>query len=159
MGSMDEIYQQHAQTVYKYLMTLCGNASLAEEITQETFFQAIKGINSFDGSCRITTWLCSIARNQLYAWYRKNPAAVEPQEEDRITDGADEVFLKKEEKIRLLKCIHHLPDTQKEVVQLRIYGNLSFSEIGEVFVKSENWARVTFYRAKENLRKELLKDE
>ena len=159
MVSMDEIYQKYAQTVYKYLMTLCGNDSLAEEITQETFFQAIKGIDSFDGSCKITTWLCSIARNQLYAWYRKNPVSVEPQEEDKITDGSDEILLKKEEKIRLLKCIHQLPDTQKEIVQLRIYGNLSFSEIGEVFGKSENWTRVTFYRAKEILRKELLKNE
>lgn len=163
MQSMDEIYQAYAKTVYKYLLSKAHNPDLAEELTQETFYQAIRSIERFDGSCQISTWLCAIAKNLWFSYQRKHPHT-EPLEnkidEPKLaTASAESEVLEAESRVKLMKKLHVCPEPFREVLYLRIFGNLSFREIGEIMEKTENWARVTFYRGKEKLRKEFVGDE
>ena len=157
MQTMDEIYRQYARTVYKYLLSLTQDADLAEELTQETFYQAIRSSTRYDGSAKITTWLCGIAKNVLFTWRRKHketePLTDAEQNTNLITESSEETALQSMEKIGLIRRLHGLPEPYREVMYLRAFGGLSFKEIAEVSGKTENWARVTFYRGKEKLKK------
>ena len=166
MQSMEEIYRQHAQTVYRYLCSLTGDEDLSEELTQETFAQAVSSIGRFDGSCKVSTWLCAIAKNQLMAYRRRHP--LQDSLDELAETGAspvgtapspEEETVAAEHKRRLYAAIHESPEPAREVLYLRLLGGLSFREIGEVLGKTENWARVTFYRGKEQLRKEVAEHE
>lgn len=159
MQSMEEIYQSYALTVYKYLLSLCHSDDIAEELTQETFYQAIKSINRFDGSCHISTWLCAIAKNQYRSYCRKHSKLQEIELNDNITLSAEEETVAYENRVELLRRLHLCPEPYREILYLRIFGDLSFKEIGDILGKTENWARVTFYRGKEKLRKELNENE
>lgn len=167
MESMEDIYRKYSNYVYQYLLAASHDAEVAEEVTQETFCQAITSIHKFDGSCKITTWLCAIAKNQLLTYRRKHPK-MEPLERENQSgdvisvmdeysqgDSAEMEYLDQDSKIAIMKKIHMLKEPYREILYLRIYGGLSFKEIGEVFNKTENWARVSFYRCKEQVRKEL----
>ena len=155
LQTMEEIYQQYAQTVYRYLLSLTRDADLAEELTQETFYQAIRSIDRFDESCKLSTWLCAIAKRVLLTWRRKHPAQEELGESAGLTSSAETEVLQQQNQMELIRQIHNLPEPGREVMYLRVFGGLSFAEIGEVHGKSENWARVTYYRVKEKLRKEV----
>ena len=150
-------YEEHGRKVYLYLMSLCSDADTAEELTQETFYQAIRSLSKYRGDCNVYTWLCGIAKN---LWFReinrrnKNPIAEPDISEPDNSPAPDKIAELKNTKMYLLKQIHALPETEKEIILLRSTGELSFREIGEIFSKSENWARVTFYRAKQKLKKE-----
>ena len=167
MNDMDQVYRQHAQTVYKFLLSQCHDADLAEELTQETFYQAVKSIGRFDGSCKLSTWLCQIARHLWYQHLEKHraertmtrPLAETPPEDDPAVLSAEEETSARQGHLDLLRQIHDLPDPMREVVYLRAFGGLSFREIGDVLGKTENWARVTFFRGKERLRKDGACDE
>lgn len=159
MQSMEGIYQKYAQTVYKYLLSKTYDEDLAEELTQETFYQAIKSIDRFDESCKISTWLCAIAKNQLFAYRRKHPEmkTLEELEQTGLSgSSAEQDVLEELERVELLRQLHQCQEPFREVMYLRIFGNLSFKEIGEIMEKTENWARVTFYRGKEKLKKGLV---
>ena len=155
MEPMEDIYRRHARTVYKFLLSLCGDADLAEELTQETFYQAIRSIDRFDGRCKLSVWLCQIAKHLWYQHLRKRKREVPlPDEPPELPiPSAEEGLLEQEGRLELLRKIHALPEQQREVVYLRSFGGLTFREIGDVLGKTENWARVTFYRGKEQLRK------
>ncbi len=155
MQSFDEIYQQYAQTVYKYLLSLTYQSDLSEELTQETFYQALRTIDRYDGKCRISTWLCGIAKNVLLTYRRKHPQHEDIDDLAIPVESSEQDLADSAERVELLKKLHMLAEPYREVMYLRIFGNLSFREIGEIHEKTENWARVTFYRGKEKLRKEL----
>ncbi|MBO4377383.1 MAG: sigma-70 family RNA polymerase sigma factor [Clostridia bacterium] len=162
MQSMEEIYQQYAKTVYRYLLSLTHDTDLSEELTQETFYQAIRTIDRYDESCKVSTWLCGIAKNVLLTWRRKHPQEEPLDEQPELSGGllpaaesAESEAVREVSRMELLKLIHELPEPSREVMYLRVFGGLSFAEIGEVHGKTENWARVTFYRAKEKLRKDV----
>ena len=160
MQSMDEIYRAHGQMVYRYLLTLTGEEQAAEELTQETFYQAVRCIDRYDGSCKVTTWLCAIAKNQFQSWQRKRWRSAEPLDETTPDSRAVEPdVLRRLDYLSLLQQIHTLPELTREVMYLRLFGQLSFQEIGEVLGRSENWARVTYYRGKEKVKKELTEHE
>ena len=177
MQFLEEIYQKYALQVYKYLLSLCHNEDMAEEIMQETFYQAIKSIDRYDGNCAVSTWLCAIAKNQFLAYQRKYPYIDSIEElnssnnfkkinsfenstqSKQLTQSAEENAFQALDRIELMKKLHSCPEPFREVLYLRIFGNLAFREIGEIMGKTENWARVTFYRGKEKLRKEIGEDE
>ena len=150
----DMVYRQHARTVYKFLLAQCGDAHLAEELTQETFYQAVRSVDRFDGSCKISVWLCQIAKHLWYQHLRKHRREVPFPETppERPVPSAEAAVLDQADHLALLRQIHGLPPQQREVVYLRAFGGLSFREIGDVLGKTETWARVTFYRSKEKLR-------
>lgn len=153
MEDMDKVYQRHAQTVYKFLLAQCRDPGLAEELTQETFYQAVKSVDRFDGGCKVSVWLCQIAKHLWYQHLRKRKREV-PTEDlpESPAPSAEEGLLEREGRVDLLRLVHRLPEPAREVVYLRAFGGLSFREIGDVMGKTETWARVTFYRSKEKLR-------
>ena len=154
---MEEIYQHYAKTVYHFLLARTGNDDVAEELTQETFYQAIRSIDRYDESCKISTWLCGIAKNLLLTYRRKHTDTEELEGEavsELQTDSAEQDAIDQISRMELLRKLHDLEEPYREVAYLRALGGLSFSEIGDIQGKSENWARVTYYRAKEKLRKE-----
>ena len=155
MDNMDSIYRSYAQTVYKFLLAQCRDPDLAEELTQETFYQAVQSIGRFDGSCKVSTWLCQIAKHLWYQHLRKHRREAPLPEElpETPAPSAEEGLLAQEDRLDLLRLIHALPEPQRELVYLRAFGGLSFREIGDVLGRTEVWARVTFYRCKELLQK------
>ena len=162
MQNIDEIYKQYAETVYKYIFCLSGDKNLSEEIMQETFVIAIKELEKFRGDCKISVWLCQIAK---HLWYKelkklkdKKIIDIEDAKDLQTNDDIEEIIIRKEDKLKILKDMQNLDKATKEVMYLRMFGELSFSEIAEVLGKTANWARVTFYRGKEKLR-EVSKNE
>ena len=153
MEITDDIYRAYAQTVYRYLLALTRDADLAEELTQETFYQAIRSVGRFRGESRVSTWLCAIAKNQLLL-YRRRKRAPLPEAEAEPAPSAEGEALGLMERKELLRAIHALPEPGREILYLRAFGGLSYREIGAIFGKTENWARVTCCRAREALRKE-----
>ena len=157
MQSMDEIYQQYAKTVYRFLLAKTGSRQLAEELTQETFYQAVRSIDRFDGSCEITTFLFGIAKNVCYNACRKGKKAAVPLEETEpmAVPSAETDVLARMGREEILSAIHRMGEPGREVLYLRLLGSLSFAEIGSILGRTENWARVTYYRAKQQLIKEM----
>lgn len=162
MEDMEQVYQQHARTVYKFLLAKTRDERLAEELTQETFYQAVRSVDRFDGTCKVSVWLCQIAKHLWYQHLRKQKreAPVSPEDlPESPGPSAEESVLEQEGRLDLLRLVHGLPEQQREVVYLRAFGGLSFREIGDVMGKTETWARVTFYRSKEKLRNGGASDE
>lgn len=158
---MDTIYRLYFRDVFLFLKGLTANDGLAEELTQETFYQAVRSIGRFDGSCKVSVWLCQIAKHLWYQHLRKHKQEVPmPDEPPEIpVPSSEDGLLEREGQLELLRSIHSLPPDQREVVYLRAFGGLSFREIGDVLGKTETWARVTFYRSKEKLRNGGASDE
>ena len=161
MDNMEEIYQAHARTVYKFLLSQCHDADLAEELTQETFYQAVRSIGRFQGDCKVSVWLCQIAKHLWYQHLRKANRETELPEEAELplVPSAEEEAVSRSGQLDLLRRVHELPEPGREVVYLRAFGGLSFREIGDVLGKTETWARVTFYRGKERLKQGGCNDE
>ena len=159
MESMEQIYKQYATTVYKFLLSKCRDEDLAEELTQETFYQAIKSIDHFDGRSQISTWLCAIARNILSSYSRKNKVHEPLEDADIPVEGEESSVLNSMAGVELMRKLHSLPEPYREVMYMRVFGDLSFQEIGDILGKTDNWARVIYYRGKERLSKEVNKDE
>ena len=156
MQNMEEIYQQYSNTIYKYLLCLTKNHELAEDLTQETFVIAVKKINGFRGECQLSSWLCQIAKHLWYRELKKSKKAPleELTEEMMARDTTEELVLQNDEKLQYLKSMQKLDEFSREVLYLRLMGNLSFLEIAEVLGKTPNWARVTFFRAKQKIKEE-----
>lgn len=152
----ENIYNEHFFGVYKYTLSLCRDGHLAEEITQETFYRAMESFDRFRGECSVFAWLCQIAKNTWYRHTRRQKRLVpELMEEVRSTakNSMEERFSDQEDAKRLHRLLHDLPEPYREVFTLRTFGELPFSQIGELFGKTDDWARLVHYRAKNELRR------
>ena len=155
MGGVDfeAIYGAYFSDVYFYMLHLCRDAHVAEELTSETFFRALRAIGKFRGDCDIRVWLCRIARN-CYAAHQKRAARVSAAGDDALEalpakgPPVAEQVAARDTAERLQALLHTLPDPYKEVFLWRVYGELSFRQIGQLFEKTENWACVTYHRAR-----------
>lgn len=152
---IEEVYKNYAKSVYRYLLSLTHDEDLAEELTEETFYRAIYSFHTYNGSCKISVWLCQIAK---HVWYQKlgkrkrHPKGQELHEDIASpTMSPEEANLFQSNKMDLYRAIHQLSEPMREIVHMRISGEFSFAEIGEILGKSENWARVTYYRAKQKI--------
>lgn len=155
MQDMEQIYEQYFETVNKYLFCLTRNNDIAEELTQETFYKAVKKIDTYKGECKISVWLCQIAKNSWYDYCKKNKKVIRLEEElleIQSDETTEEKVISNDEKISLYRKLQKLDEKTREVIYLRITGELSFKEIGMILNQTENWARVTFYRGKNQLR-------
>ena len=152
---IDEIYRENAAMIYKYLCGLTRDSGLAEELTQETFFQAIKGIEKFRGDCKISVWLCGIAKNLWYKELEKRSRHKTDSLDDTMpsNENVEKKTLNNLEKVEVFRLMHNLDDVTREVMYLRLAGELKFSEIASILGKTENWARVTYYRGKQKIMK------
>lgn len=159
MTDFEQIYLAHFSEVHKYVYSLCRDAHLAEEITQEAFYKAMDHLDRFDGKCKLYVWLCQIAKNTYYSYSKKQKRITseeEPPPQPEIS--IEHRLLEKETAWQLHRLLHQLNDPYKEVFSLRVFGELSFSQIGELFGKTDSWARLVFYRAKTELRRSLDED-
>ena len=160
---MDQIYRTYERMVYQFLYMRTHAAHWSQDLLQETFLRAVTSISRYDGSCKLSVWLCQIARHVLWQELRKRGKTDFAELADSIPDpgnpDAETQVLQSEDRVGLYRAIHRLSEKEREVVLYRITGELSFREIGEILEKSENWARTTFYRAKLRLRKELKANE
>ena len=152
MDSMEEIYKTHAKTVYGFLLTRTRDSDTAQELTQETFYRAVKQWKGFKGDSAVSTWLCGIARNVWLEYARKQKKRLD-------MESAEETHLAMWDSMQVLRALHNLKEPVRETMYLRLTGNLTFKQIGEIMGRSENWARVTFYRGKKSILKEVKKDE
>ena len=162
MLSIEEMYKEHAQKVYSFIFSYTRDADLSEEITQETFVRAIKSINRYNGECKISVWLCQIAKHILYQKFYKNKKENWVELDNNIEvsiKSTEDLIIDSENKKVIYKSIQVLDGLTKEVVYLRLTGELSFREIGEILGKTENWARVTFFRGKSKIIRRLREDE
>ena len=157
MDEFDEICRRCMPVVYRFLLSLSKDASLADELTAETFYQAYLHIDTFRGDCRVESWLCQIAKNALMKELRRRKRTVPYEEMRKLTAPNDifELLADREQAMRIHASLHRLKEPYREVFSLRVLGELSFREIAEVFGRSESWAKVTFYRAKSKLIKDM----
>ncbi len=156
MEDIEVYYKSHGKKVYYYLLSMIHDDNLAEELTQETFYQAMKTINKYRGDCKPSVWLCQIAKHVWYKHLEKNKKCETISMEEIKIDIMDSYDLNYEvmnkfDKLAFYKKLRELDDNMKEVIYLRISSDLSFAEIGEIIGKSENYARVMFYRGKKKL--------
>ena len=160
MEPLDEIYRKYSQKVYLFLLGKTENANLAEELTQETFFLAVQGIRHFRGQSSVLTWLCGIAQN-LWLKYLRDTKKLEGLEKAELqsTGAVEGELLVQWDSVEILRYIHALKEPVREVIYLRLVGNLSFAQVGEILGKSENWARVNFYRGKSKIVEEMKQNE
>ena len=157
---VEKIYKLYFKDVYRYIRKLSGDEHIAEEITADTFFKAMKGLDNFRGECDMRVWLCQIAKNCYLSHLKKA---------GRSDVVADEVFIniadpkknieyeivKKDEAFQIQKVLHDISEPYKEVFMWRVFGDLSFKQIGQIFGKSENWACVTYHRARNKIKERL----
>ena len=155
MQDMKKIYEEYFETENKYLFCLTHDNDISEELTQETFYKAVQKINTYKGECKISVWLCQIAKNLWYDQCRKKKKIINIGEElfdIQAIETTESQVIENEEKILLYKKLQKLDEKTREVIYLRITGELSFKEIATILNKTENWARVTFYRGKNKLK-------
>lgn len=153
MQNIEEIYKEYFEVVNKYLFCLTKNSDIAEELTQETFYRAVKKIDKFKGECKVQVWLCQIAKNLWIDELKRNKRYADIETKDvEAKENTENLIILGNEKINLFKKMQNLDEKTKEVIYLRLTGDLSFKEIGDILNKSENWARVTFYRGKQKLK-------
>ena len=158
--NIEELYRTYFDIVYRYIRSISQDGALAEEVTQETFFKALKKADQFRGDCDVRVWLCQIAKNTLYDHLKKQKKQLLGDEKLEKAESAggellEEKLAQRSQAMEIHKVLHRLSEPYKEVFSLRTFGELTFREIGMLFEKSENWARVTYYRARVKIREEL----
>ena len=157
MAEFQEIYSKYFKDVYRYVLCLSKNESIAEDITQETFFKALKNINGFKGNCKMSVWLCQIAKNTYFSYLKKQQLFESVDNAVDVPDTSfEQKFIADESAFEIHKVIHGLEEPYKEGFMLRYFGDLSFCKIAELFGKTESWARVTYHRARAKLKEALL---
>ncbi|MBR3808860.1 MAG: sigma-70 family RNA polymerase sigma factor [Clostridia bacterium] len=164
MTDFEKVYKEYFNDVYLYIKRLSGDEHIAEDITSETFFKALKSIDSFRGECEIRVWLCQIAKNSYYTYIKKNSKIQNVEEAELVNlpdnknNVADEVA-NKMQALAIQKILEELEEPYREVFMWRVYAELSFKEIASIFNKNENWACVTYHRARNQIKKRLEEKE
>ena len=157
MTELESLYQLYFKDVFLYIKSLSGDEHVAEDITSETFIKAIKSIDTFKGNCDIRIWLCQIAKNCYFSYLRKNKKII-------LTDiflehesefNLEQLVVSKEDSLKIHEILHNLKEPYKEVFSLRVFSELSFKQIASLFGKNENWACVTYHRARKKIQEEM----
>lgn len=153
MTEFEKLFNENRTFIFKYLMKMTQDASLAEELTQETFFRAYMNFSSLRNKEKAPVWLCQIAKNTYFTWYNEQKKKEPLDDLETVSDGTsiEDAFVQKELSQKALLCLHGLEEPYKEVFMLSVFGGFSLKDISLIFGKSESWARVTFYRAKQKL--------
>lgn len=165
MEPFEEIYSSYLKDVYKYVFSLCRDPAEAEEVTQETFYQAMKSMPSFRGDCKLIVWLCQIAKHIYFARQKKRKR-MEPRPPDELLTSIpdspahaplEQRLLDEADAMAIHRHLHNLEEPYKEVFMLRVFGELPFKKIGDIFGRTESWARITYHRAKVRITDEMEK--
>lgn len=156
----EEIYRTYFNDVFVYIRKLSGDENIAEEITSQTFFKALSSINKFRGECNVRVWLCQIAKNCYFTYLKKNSKTeniddIQVLNIQDFTCDINEIISNKEQSERIQTVLHTIPEPYKEVFMWRVFAELNFKEIGQIFDKSDNWACVTYHRARNMIKEKL----
>ena len=156
MQNIEEIYEEYSNTLYKYLFCLTHDEEVAEDLTQDVFAIAMDKIDTFKGQCKLSVWLCEIGKHLWYKQLKKDKkykkiSINEINENEIISENIEEAILIQEEKLKLYKDIQKLKEPYRDVIYLKLSGNLNFIEIADILGKTPNWVRVTYFRAKQKL--------
>ena len=156
----DKIYKKYFSDVFRYVRKMSNNKHIAEEITADTFFKAMNNIDKFRGDCDVRVWLCQIAKNSYLSYLKKNSHIEDIDDmefEKKVVNDKDfeEKLIRNDEAMQIQKLLHEISDPYKEVFMWRVFAELSFKQIGQMFNKSENWACVTYHRARTMIRNRL----
>lgn len=160
-NTAEKLYEAFYMKVFSYVMTLARDRNDAEEITQETFFRAISTDKSFRGDSDSYTWLCAIAKN-IFIDEKRRVSRQDDELSEELPDtdkGIEEKLTDRDQSLKIHLILHKLEEPYKEVFQLRIFGELSFAEIGSIFGKTETWARVTYHRARLKIKERMDENE
>ena len=153
MKDFEKVYSEYHDDVFQYVLSLCHDDGWAEEITQEAFFKALKNIHTFRGECKLSVWLCQIAKNTFYTMAKRQQRYTDyPLETIPSEENIEQRLLNKDTAFQLHTILHALDEPYKEVFWMRTFGELSFQDIGRLWGKTESWARVTYHRAKMKLK-------
>ena len=159
MSSFQKVYEEYAQSVYRFLLSLTRNDDFAEELLSETFYQAFRNIDKFEGRCSLYSWLCRIGKNAWLRECRKNKKYSNiTLEELRISDGRpspEEQLIYKENYVKVMTALLKLSDTYRDVFILHAIGDVKLKDIADMYGKTESWARVTYFRAKQQIVQEV----
>ena len=158
-ADMDSIYREYSGTVKAFLIRISGNTELAEELTQETFYQAIKSIHSFDGKSSLSTWLCSIAKHLYLDAIRKQEKAPPAFDNCFVEEDFAEKIHRQDQIMIAHRMLHLLDEPYREVFTLRTFCDLTHAQIADLFGRSESWSRVTYYRARQQLQDAMKENE
>ena len=153
MTEFEKLFNKNREFIFKYLMKMTQDTLLSEELTQETFFRAYMNYSSLRNKEKASVWLCQIAKNTYFAWYNEQKKKDNLDELEAVSAGEsiEDAFVQKELSQQALIFLHELDEPYKEVFMLSVFGDFSLKDISLIFGKSESWARVTFYRAKQKL--------
>lgn len=156
----EQIYNAYFKSVYRYIRKLSGDEHVAEEITSETFLKVMKSIGDYRGECDMRVWICQIAKNTYYSYLKKSNriANVDETELQNIADPnalLEKQIITQDETQQLRKILHTIPEPYKEIFMWRVFGELSFQEIGDLYGKTDNWACVTYHRARKIIQSRL----
>lgn len=160
MTQFEEIYRAYFKDVYRYIRALSGSEEVADEITSETFFKAMRAVDGFQGKCDIRVWLCQIAKNS-YNTYLKKAVRTDSIEDHNLSElpsdekTGEQRLIDHSEAAQIRKALHGMQEPYKEVFMWRVFAELSFKQIGQIFGKTDNWACVTYHRAKKMIRARL----
>ena len=152
LTNFEEVYAVYFDDVYRYLLSLSGSESVAEELTSETFFRAMDALDRFRGECSVRVWLCQIAKNLYYSHLRREKRLAPLEEAASACESHEDTLADRSEAERIQTLLHALKEPYKEVFLWRVYGEKSFRDIGALFGKTENWACVTYHHAKRMIR-------
>ncbi len=160
MTEFEQIYRAYFEDVFRHILRLSRDEHIAEEITSETFFKAMQSIDRFRGDCDLRVWLCQIAKNSYYTAQKNRKRTESLEVPDQLPASAsgetpEELLSQKEDTILIQALLHQLPDPYKEVFMWRVFANLSFRQIGGLFHKNDNWACVTYHRARKMIKSKL----
>jgi RNA polymerase sigma-70 factor, ECF subfamily len=159
VDDLDAIYRDYREMVYRFIYRMCSNANLAEELTQETFYQATRSWSHFIGKCNVSTWLCAIAKRLYYGSLRK-PRELSYEDTSGCCEAdVAESLLTVDRQMMAQRQLHCLPEPYREVFTLRTFCDLSHQQIGGLFGRSDSWARVTYYRARQMLAQAIKEEE
>lgn len=160
MTDFEKLYEDYFQDVFLYIRRLSGNEYIAEEITSDTFFKAMHSVDRFRGECDLRVWLCQIAKNCYFSYLKKQKREQSLSDSELLflpdlSDATEERIVRSQEAEQIRKILHEIDEPYKEVFMWRVFADMSFKQIGQIFSKSENWACVTYHRARKQIRERL----
>ena len=160
MKEFEEIYRTYFNDVFLFIRRLSKDEHAAEEITSETFFKAMRSLDSFRGDCDVRVWLCQIAKNCYYSYLKKAGRSNYIEDAELLDilsqdETVEERLIRRDTANQIQMILHDIPDPYKEVFMWRVFADLSYKQIGQIFAKSENWACVTYHRARNMIRERL----
>ena len=157
MTDFESVYHLYFRDVYRYALSLCRNEAMAEEITQETFYKALSKLKHFDGKCKVSVWLCQIAKNTYLSMCRRRKFVDYDADINLLADehSMEEQYYTKQTALAIQKALDALEEPYRDVFSVRVFGEMSFKQIANLFGRTETWARVTYHRAKLRIREAL----